>query len=45
MGKLICVPTWSSVGLVTIVEVPSQVDLMFLHRDEGYVFLYSGVVV
>ena len=43
MEKLICVSTRSSVGLVTIVEVPSQVDQMFLHSDEGRVFLHSGV--
>ena len=45
MRKVICVSTWSSVGLVTVVEVPSQVDQMFLHSDEGRVFLHSGVVM
>ena len=39
MGKLICVSTWSSLGLVTFVQIPSQVDQMFLHSDDGHFFL------
>ena len=39
MRKVICVSTWNSVDLVTFVEIPSQVDQMFLHSDDGHFFL------